>query len=553
MPNNIETSNAVRQAAEETANPEAIVTAALGQLQANPDALYQEHVIAALKLVRQNDPVAYARLINRAKGHKGRLEELTAAGRENRDDSNLAQLIALARESSRLGHAKDGKGVAIVTVKGIRQTWYIGSYGYAEWLRAAFYKSRGSGVGDTLLTSAIATLSSIGNFEGEEFTVHMRCAKHGDDYYIDLCDDSWQAIRLNADGWSVVSAPPVLFTRTRNMRPLPTPVSGRIDELWQYANVPELLYPLALTWLIDSFRPDTPFSILELCGEQGSAKSSTQRCLRDLTDPNMVALRGKPKMTEDIYIAANNSWVVSFENLSSLTSDQQDALCTLATGGGFASRQLYSNGDEFVMETKRPVMLNGISPVATRPDLIERVISIECPSIPAAQRRDEQSLAAEWQDSYPAIFGGLLDLFSAALRHLPTVNLDQKFRMADFQLLGEAVCMALDHPPGYFTELYEASVREGVDRSLETYGVANALQVFMAQQKNKAWEGTVLTLKSQLEGVCGQDKSAWPKSARGLSGQLARIRPGLRQRGIQIEHLGHSRAGAKLRITLMND
>jgi len=47
---------------------------------------------------------------------------------------------------------------------------------------------------------------------------------------------------------------------------------------------------------------------------------------------------------------------------------QQDALCTLSTGGGYASRQLYTNSDEHVMETKRPVMINGINAIATQPD-----------------------------------------------------------------------------------------------------------------------------------------------------------------------------------------
>ncbi|WP_298225230.1 hypothetical protein, partial [Acidocella sp.] len=99
---------------------------------------------------------------------------------------------------------------------------------------------------------------------------------------------------------------------------------------------------------------DTPFPVLELVGEQGSAKSTTQSVLRSLVDPNKVMLRGRPKTVEDIFVAARNNWLVSYENLSGLTAEQQDAFCTLSTGGGFASRQLYTNGEEHVMETKRP-------------------------------------------------------------------------------------------------------------------------------------------------------------------------------------------------------
>ena len=158
---------------------------------------------------------------------------------------------------------------------------------------------------------------------------------------------------------------------------------GDLGLLWQHVNIPADRRLLVLTWLLDCFRPDTPFPILELVGEQGSAKSTTQSVLRSLVDPNKVMLRGRPKTVEDIFVAAQNNWLVSYENLSGLTAEQQDAFCTLATGGGFASRQLYTNGEEHVMETKRPVVLNGIAVVATRPDLIDRVIHVSMPVIPA--------------------------------------------------------------------------------------------------------------------------------------------------------------------------
>jgi hypothetical protein len=325
---------------------------------------------------------------------------------------------------------------------------------------------------------------------------------------------------------------------------------GDLSKLWNYLNVPPLLRVLLMPWLIDCYRPDTPFPILEWSGEQGSAKSTNQRRMRDLIDPNKVSLRGRPKSVEDIYISGSNNWILSFENLSHLTPEQQDAFCTISTGGGFASRQLYTNGDEHVLETKRPVMFNGINPVATQADLIERVISIEAPTIPAAQRMDEQTIAINWAIDYPTVFAGVLDLFAAALVRLPKIKLSSKHRMADFQLLGEAVAMAMGHPAGHFSAVYGDSVTEGIGRSLETYGVTNALQVLMADLSGKPWEGTALMLKGDLEALHGVDRSNWPKSPRGLAGQLKRLSPGLRRLGIEIEQLTRSNKGSQLRITI---
>lgn len=540
----------IRLAAEQTSDPAAIFEEALLNLPNDAGALYEGNVITALKTLRQKDEAAYTRLCAKAKGHITRLDKLTAPEREGRDDNQISSLIQDICKDNTIGHDEKGGGIAVIDQEGVRLVFYIKGTGFAEWFRSKYYEASGSGLSDQLLAIAVNTLSAIGNHEGNLFEVHMRCAKHNGDYYIDLCNDEWSAICVNELGWSIVKSPPVLFIRTRNMRALPMPqTTGDLNKLWPYINIPVVLRVLLMAWVIECYRTDTPFPPLELCGEQGSAKSTTQRRLRDLIDPNQVALRGRPKTVEDIYVAAANNWIVSLENLSNLTPEQQDAFCTLATGGGHAARELYTNGDEFVLETKRPVIMNGINQVATQPDLIERAISIEAPTIAAGDRLDEQTIAAKWVLDYATVFAGVLDLFAKSLAILPTVVLDKKYRMADFQLLGEAVAQAMGHDAGHFTEVYGASVSDGIGRSMDTYGLANAMQLFMAERNGEQWEGTFLVLKTELEALRGTDRSNWPKSPRGLAGQLKRIAPGLRQAGIVIEQLGRSTHGSSISIT----
>jgi hypothetical protein len=55
-----------------------------------------------------------------------------------------------------------------------------------------------------------------------------------------------------------------------------------------------------------------------------------------------------------------------------------DALCTIATGGGQAGRQFYTNGEEHIIEAHNPVVLNGIGAVITRADLLDRTPSLIC-------------------------------------------------------------------------------------------------------------------------------------------------------------------------------
>ena len=201
------------------------------------------------------------------------------------------------------------------------------------------------------------------------------------------------------------------------------------------------------------------------------------------------------------------------------------------------------------METKRPVVLNGIAVVATRPDLIDRVIHVDLPTIPADARRDDADTHAGWERDQPKVFAGLLDLFSAALSILPTVKLTQKQRMADFERLGEAVARALGFKPGEFQQQYAELVRAGIDRALESNAVAQALDKYLAERVLPInWQGTAGQLYDLLNTHSIPDRSSWPRSPKGLSDQLRRIAPAYRAKGIEISHLGHSREGALWRI-----
>ncbi|MBL8452333.1 MAG: hypothetical protein JNK97_06260 [Zoogloea sp.] len=401
------------------------------------------------------------------------------------------------------------------------------------------------------MTTTIATLKALGTFKGAEVEVHRRVAKHDGAYWIDLCDDQWRAIKVQAGKWEIVDRAPVLFVRAPGMRPLPEPAKkGNLALLWKHLNIPKQAQPLVLACMLDSLRPDTPYPVLELVGEMGSSKSTTQRRLRALIDPHQVPLRGAPKCVEDLHIAAANAHIVSLENLSHLNGEQQDALCILSTGGGYATRQLYTNGGEHVMQSKRPVMINGINAVATQPDLIERTISVELPTITAKARKDELSMAAAWEKDYPAIFAGMLDLFAKALERLPDVVIPEGMakRMLDLQRLGEAITLAQGGKAGEFSKQLDALHGEAALRGLESYGVAVGLQVLAARPEGREWEGTYLQLLNELGRLGEIDRSNWPKSPRHLSSQVKRIAPGLRRVGIRIEAAGRGATGAKVRI-----
>jgi hypothetical protein len=110
------------------------------------------------------------------------------------------------------------------------------------------------------------------------------------------------------------------------------------------------------------------------------------RVLRALVDPNTAALRTTPRDERDLVIAANNGWLMALDNLSHLPDWLSDALCRLATGNGFATRELYTDAEEAIFATQRPIVKNGIEELATRGDLLDRSIVLYLPTIAEDQR-----------------------------------------------------------------------------------------------------------------------------------------------------------------------
>jgi hypothetical protein len=312
---------------------------------------------------------------------------------------------------------------------------------------------------------------------------------------------------------------------------------------------------LLVGWLVMALRPRGPYPVLCFHGEQGSGKSTGARITRAVIDPHTVPLRSEPKEARDLMIAAKNALCIALDNLSSLPTWLSDALCRLATGGGFGTRELYSNEDEQLFDAMRPVILTGIEAVTTRPDLLDRAILLELPSIPKEGRKTEEELYAAVALALPGILGALLDAVACALKNMPTVQLPSLPRMADFAKWVTAAEPALGWAPGTFLAAYHESQDEANDVALEAYPIVEPLRRLLAD--GARWEGKASELLAALGELAG-DKATraedWPKKANTLSGQLKRLAPILRKIGLNVTFGSAGRGRAKgRRITIEVD
>ena len=455
---------------------------------------------------------------------------------EKRSQASL--LVAYVEENTFLFHDKNNEVYAQDNLT--KETRRLDGRPFKDWLVANFYKATGKSPREQSLREAISTLSGIARYDSDCHEVYIRIAYYEGFYYLDLGEKGQsRAIKITSDGWKILVDPPVHFLRPEALHPLPEPIyQESLDALWNIVNIPKESQILVVAWLIECLRPETPFPVLELIGEQGSAKSTTQSILRRLIDPNACDLRAAPKTVEDIFVSAGVNYLVSYENISHLSPQMQDALCVLATGGGFAKRKLYSDAEETVINVKRPIILNGINAAITAQDLIDRSISIEMPIV--TMRNESTYLWDIFQKHQGAFLGELLTIMAKALEQLPNINLpyEERPRLVEFVRFGMAIAVSMGESEEKFLAQFNASRGESIARTIDASPVASALIDWFHASSLKKHALPIKELMKFVEGHKQYNIDTWPKSPKGFADALRRVSPALRQMGIECRSLG---------------
>jgi hypothetical protein len=158
-----------------------------------------------------------------------------------------------------------------------------------------------------------------------------------------------------------------------------------------------------------------------------------------------------------------------------------------------------------------------------------------------------------WQrleDERPRLLGALLDAVSAGLRNLRSVQLDHLPRMADFTRWVEACGEALGWARGEFIATYQELRGELDDQALSLWPIYPVLLGLL--RKEPVLECTVGRLLERLTNARkGRDEvwaPDWPRTPRGLSGELRRYAPNLRRLGVEVRWLTKGSDGRRVQI-----
>jgi len=472
------------------------------------------------------------------------------SGNDERE-SQATQLVKLALANGEFFHDSDDCFTTLA-IADHRETHNLKSRGYRRFLGYEYFREYEKAPNSEALSTAINALAGHAQFKGAARQTFARIAGVEGRIYLDLGGPDWNSVEITAEGWCqrISSDCPVAFRRAHGMLDLPDPAAGgSIDELRNFLNiVNDDDFKMVVAWLVAALRERGPYPVLSFIGEQGSAKSTATRILRQLVDPNIAALRSEPRESRDLMIAATNGWAIALDNLSKLPDWLSDCICRLSTGGGFGVRSLYTDGDETIFSAERPVVFNSIEEVIVNGDLLDRSMIVTLPRISDAKRETEAAYWLRFEEARPRVLGALLDAVSCALRNVDAVRLSSLPRMADFAVWVEAAAPALGWERDEFSQAYTGNRRAVNDLPLQT-AVAEALSGLTLP-----WEGTATGLLRVLTvAMYGSDEKnvrrpkEWPDAPKTLGNQLRRLAPNLRRAGIEIEF---SRKSGRRLITI---
>jgi hypothetical protein len=464
------------------------------------------------------------------------------------------QIYQLALQHCQIFTGDDGAVYATVEMGGHFENMNVRSMRFRQWLGKLYYDEVGAVAGKSSCDEAVEVLS----FQtGTAVKTFLRVGGTDTSFYLDLGNSQWEAVEIDANGWRILDNAPVRFRRTAKMQPLPTPVKTNVEaalvELFKLINIAAEDRMLVIAWLLAAMRHKGPYPVLTLIAEPGSAKTTTAKALKRLISPYVAETRSRPKTVEDVYVASNNDWILVYDNLSSIPLDISDAFCRMATGGGFATRELYENLEEVVIDQQQPLIINGVADIVKKGDLASRIVTVTLPTITTDNRIDESEWEKRFTDAQPRILGALLDLLSYVTAELPKVKCPLP-RMADFAKLGVALDTVTENTgkPHSFAERYAESNRQGTMTIIENSPTYRPLWRFMV--KAGSWDGTAASLLEELRKVSTfTEKLDLPKAGNALVKELNGIAPNLRTAQIIDIRCGRTKKGSHISLTKLTD
>ncbi len=464
---------------------------------------------------------------------------------------NIHNFIKNIKNKYDIFHGQDSQAYIVLPYKDNSQnrTVMIDSQYFRDFMELKYSRQYHKYLTSSVKSSVINYLSAYARNLPEQEKVFRRVGFRNNTIYIDQVADgkTYKICKQSIKSFKKVKCK-FNFNKTTLQLPKPDLINCDIEPLWDLLNITDQHeQQLLLVWILNSFYTITNYPVLVFYGDKGTAKSTSQKYIKNLIDPSTNANRASPRKPDTLAISAANSHVIDYNNMSKLSKHNQDDICMISTGGTFANRQNYSDRDEVSSDLMRPMMLNGISPFIKAEDLLDRCIIFNLNVIGHNQRKTEVELDEYFQQHHNKLLGWIFNTLQKILSHIDTISDFKAYcRMTDFAKFGLAVERVLDWEKGSFKKAYLQNIHQTKYRTISRSKVARAI---VRLKKNDAlpYIGTFKGLLNAFK----ENGTPIKSSEKSLSEDMKRAKEYLNKvHRIKIVKLSRSNQGNRIRITV---
>ena len=408
----------------------------------------------------------------------------------------------------------------------------------------------GRPVSPTTISDAIRNVEGLKEGKVKKINLSTRVAKTDDAIFYDLGDYKCVKIDTTNGNVEIIQSPPLFYIFPHQLPQCEPNLDAEPKELFklfELINIKDEPHQLLLiAYILFSFIPHLPYPILILFGSQGTGKTTTARILKSIIDPSCVDILTF-KSFEDFYVNLLHHHLVVLDNLTSVSPALADELCRVATGGGIAKRQLYTDADMVFYSYKRPQILTGINLISSQPDLLDRSVIIQLDKI--KERLTEQELQKRLKELKPKILGAIFNTIAktfSSFEPKPKINGVPVHlpRMGDYALHGYNFVETLGLNGAEFLQAYNSNRKNTTREIVDNTPLASIVLKFLEDEGH--YQGTTAGLLEKLRKVASDlniPENTLPKTPNAFKRKLNTLKTTLEDIGIFIteKHNGSQR------------